>query len=141
MKKYIAYGSNLNLKQMAMRCPTAKVLGTTFIENYKLAFRGVATIEPCKGCSVPVAVWLIDDKSEKALDIYEGYPKLYRKENFNIKLNGQNTEAMVYIMNKGETNMPSGYYYHIIEQGYNDVGLNKEYLEQALKETYEKLKK
>ena len=26
-KKYIAYGSNLNLEQMARRCPTAKVIG------------------------------------------------------------------------------------------------------------------
>ena len=35
MKKrwYIAYGSNLNLRQMAMRCPTARLLGTGLVEN------------------------------------------------------------------------------------------------------------
>jgi len=30
-KLYIAYGSNLNLTQMAKRCPTAKVLGASEI--------------------------------------------------------------------------------------------------------------
>ena len=29
--KYIAYGSNLNLRQMARRCPTAKVVGTALL--------------------------------------------------------------------------------------------------------------
>ena len=38
MKKrlYTAYGSNLNLDQMAMRCPTAKLVGTGVIQNYEL---------------------------------------------------------------------------------------------------------
>ena len=53
-KKYIAYGSNLNLAQMARRCPTAKVVGKGEIKDYELLFRGcresaVATVEPKKG--------------------------------------------------------------------------------------------
>ena len=48
---YIAYGSNLNLPQMAHRCPTAKVVGASEDKGYELLFRGgrhgaVATIEP-----------------------------------------------------------------------------------------------
>ena len=39
-KYYIAYGSNLNLEQMARRCPTAKVVGSTTLKNYRLMFRG-----------------------------------------------------------------------------------------------------
>ena len=47
---YIAYGSNLNLTQMAHRCPTAEVAGQTILKNWRLMFRGangsaVATIE------------------------------------------------------------------------------------------------
>ena len=50
-KKYIAYGSNLNLEQMARRCPTAKVIGAGEIRDHELLFRGyresaVATVEP-----------------------------------------------------------------------------------------------
>ena len=39
-KKYIAYGSNLNLGQMARRCPTAKVIGAGEIRDHELLFRG-----------------------------------------------------------------------------------------------------
>ena len=43
---YIAYGSNINLDQMAYRCPHSKVVGTSEIKGYELEFRGVATIVP-----------------------------------------------------------------------------------------------
>ena len=51
---YIAYGSNLNLEQMAFRCPTAKVVGKSELKDYELLFRGgrrgaVATVEPKAG--------------------------------------------------------------------------------------------
>ena len=35
---YIAYGSNLNLPQMAFRCPTAKVVGASEIKGQSYAF-------------------------------------------------------------------------------------------------------
>lgn len=41
---YIAYGSNINLEQMAYRCPHSKVVGTSEIKDFELEFRGVATI-------------------------------------------------------------------------------------------------
>ena len=40
-KLYIAYGSNLNLKQMKYRCPTAKLVGKGVVENYELQFKGM----------------------------------------------------------------------------------------------------
>ena len=52
MKKYyLAYGSNLNLRQMALRCHTAKPVGTAVIKDYELLFKGsktgaYLTIEP-----------------------------------------------------------------------------------------------
>ena len=141
MKKYIAYGSNLNLKQMSRRCPTAKVVGTTMLKDYQLTFRGVATIEPKQGSVVPVAIWDIDEQSERALDRYEGYPTLYRKEIIDIEVNGKVEQGMVYIMNKGEPAYPSPYYYDVILQGYYDVGLKPAYLEDALKDTYSRIKK
>ena len=39
---YIAYGSNINLEQMAYRCPHSKVIGTSEIKDFELEFRGVA---------------------------------------------------------------------------------------------------
>jgi hypothetical protein len=50
-KLYIAYGSNLNLAQMADRCPTARVIGKSEMKGWRLLFKGsrtgaVATVEP-----------------------------------------------------------------------------------------------
>ena len=37
---YLAYGSNMNQTQMAFRCPTAEVVGTSELKGYELLFRG-----------------------------------------------------------------------------------------------------
>lgn len=33
---YIAYGSNINLEQMAFRCPHSRVVGTSEIKDFEL---------------------------------------------------------------------------------------------------------
>ena len=45
MKLYGAYGSNLNLKQMHIRCPNAKPVCSFYLENFNLVFKGVADLE------------------------------------------------------------------------------------------------
>lgn len=136
---YVAYGSNLNIRQMGWRCPTAKVVGIGKIENYQLLFNGVATIVPEEKSEVPVAVWEIQPSDEQALDRYEGYPSFYRKEDIKVKMeNGEELTAMVYIMNRGRAGMPSAGYFETIRQGYNDVGLDLAYLKQALEYTESK---
>lgn len=139
-KLYIAYGSNLNLAQMARRCPNSKVIGIGELKDYQLTFRRVATIEPQQGAITPVGVWEITPADEKALDYYEGYPHLYRKENIKVVMHdGTELEAMVYIMNSGEPQMPYNQYYRVIEQGYNDVGLDVKYLQAALDDTNKRI--
>lgn len=36
---YIAYGSNLNVRQMRMRCPHATILGTANLKDWELLLR------------------------------------------------------------------------------------------------------
>lgn len=138
--KYIAYGSNLNLKQMARRCPTAKVVGTALLKDYQLTFRGVATIVPKQGAMTPVAVWDIDEQSERALDRYEGYPHLYRKEYLEIECNGNLMKALVYVMNGCHPSLPSMGYYEAIREGYMDTGLDESFLIGALEDTEQRIK-
>ena len=85
-KLYVAYGSNLNLKQMAYRCPSASIYGTGQLTNWELLYRGSATnshatIAKKHGSYVPVLLWNIEPEDEKRLDIYEGYPRYYYKQN------------------------------------------------------------
>ena len=134
---YLAYGSNLNLQQMSHRCPTAKVVGATEIHGYRLLFRGghdcaVATIEPEVGMSVPALVWAVTEADVAALDRYEGFPYLYRKETLTVELGGKPIEAMVYIMNDGRPlGMPSCFYYSVIREGYISANFDIDTLKEA----------
>ena len=79
---YIAYGSNLNVRQMKTRCPNAKILGTAKLKDWELLFKGsksgsYLTIEKKENAIVPVVIWEVDKTDEKALDRYEGYPTFY----------------------------------------------------------------
>lgn len=135
---YIAYGSNLNLGQMAVRCPGASVAGTSEVKGYGLLFRGVATIEPKAGANVPALLWRITPQDERNLDRYEGWPHLYRKETFRVELAGKSVSAMAYVMNDGrKAAMPSRYYYDVIEEGYRTAGMDRDALKQALEWTRE----
>ena len=69
---YIAYGSNINLEQMAYRCPHSSVVGNSEIKDYELEFRGVATIVPKENASVPVLIWKLDERDLPTLNQYEG---------------------------------------------------------------------
>ncbi|MBS5149643.1 MAG: gamma-glutamylcyclotransferase [Butyricicoccus pullicaecorum] len=135
---YIAYGSNLNLPQMAHRCPTAEVVGASQLQDYELLFRGsrrsaVATVEPKEGSTVPVLLWRIQERDEVSLDLYEGYPRLYNKQMMDVELDGKTVSAMAYIMTPGhEFGIPSDYYVDTIWQGYVSAGFDTQILEDAV---------
>ncbi|MGI6593685.1 MAG: gamma-glutamylcyclotransferase family protein [Christensenellales bacterium] len=139
-KLYIAYGSNLNLRQMALRCPNAKPVGKSMLKDWQLTFRGVATLEQKNGSETPIGVWEITAEDEKTLDRYEGYPRLYRKENLEIEMNGVKHQAMIYLMNDGLPSMPTKWYLDAIAQGYEDIGLDTTHLAKALEHTKERMK-
>ena len=102
-KLYIAYGSNMDIRQMSFRCPTAKLIGTSEVEGYRLLFKGsqtgaYATIEKADGYKVPVIVWEIGETDERNLDRYEGFPTFYYKKDLTVSVNGKREKAMAYIM-------------------------------------------
>lgn len=144
MKYYIAYGSNLNVNQMLLRCPGAIQIGSTVIPDYRLTFRGnykrngVANIEPCAGGSVPVGIWAITESDEVALDRYEGFPRLYVKQDFRITVSRNDLVAMAYIMTPGHPfTTPSKAYLDTIWQGYLDFDFDVEVLLDAVAESLE----
>ena len=139
---YFAYGSNINLNQMAVRCPDAKVVEPAVLEGYKLLFRGngssfgVATIAPKEGSQVQGLLWKLTPYCELSLDIYEGSPRLYEKQAIMLHTkSGKQVSAMVYVMTRERERMPSiptrSYYIGILE-GFQQNGLPENSLEQAL---------
>lgn len=140
-KYYFAYGSNINLKQMDYRCPNAVPVMPVVLHDYDLTFRGggVATIVPQDGAVVHGLLWEITPECEGSLDIYEGYPNLYRKESVQVvNPQGKNADraiqAMVYIMTDRykEPSLPSGMYFRGIYDGFRQNGMDTKPLMQSL---------
>lgn len=140
---YIAYGSNLNIRQMQMRCPQARIIGISEIEDYELLFKGsktgsYLTIEPKADSRVPVAVWAVTEADEEALDRYEGFPDFYHKAEMWLPITGIKTgkvrirNTFLYIMNENRTlGIPSNLYYATCAEGYHSFGFDTKYLEDA----------
>lgn len=143
IKYYIAYGSNLNITQMRHRCPGALVVGTGYINDYQLLFKGsktgsYLTIEKAEGSKVPVAIWKVNEEHEKALDRYEGYPDFYYKKEIEIDFISikrklpHHSKAFVYIMHEDrKLGIPSSYYMQTCLEGYDRFGFDNRYLLKA----------
>lgn len=146
MKLYVAYGSNLNIEQMGMRCPDAVIVGKGIIPNYALKYRGsktgaYATVIREKGAQVPVVVWKISPRDEINLDRYEGFPTFYYKKRMRVVMdNGNGIYGMAYIMNdKAQPGIPSNYYVRTILTGYLENGLDVNVLIDSLEENEEEV--
>jgi len=146
---YIAYGSNLNITQMRMRCPGARIIGTSVVEGYRLLFKGsmtgsYLTIEPQEGASVPVAAWEVSAENEAALDRYEGFPSFYYKKEMVLPIKGirsgkvRRRKVFVYIMHEDRPlGLPSEYYLATCLQGYRSFGFDEAFLRQAYSDSRE----
>ena len=142
MKYYIAYGSNLSVRQMAVRCPEARVAGKAVLKDWKLVIKLHATIEPCEGSEVPVLIWEISDRDEEYLDAYEGFPSYYFKRDLEVTLTDlkgkrpRQVTAMVYIMTEGRAvRMPMKGYVDVLVEGYERFGFDLGILRRALRDT------
>lgn len=143
MPLYFAYGSNINLDQMAERCPDAQPVGPVTLEGYELLFRGndrgagVATIAPCEGGEIRGLLWRLTPLCELSLDKYEGYPRLYGKQMVTVRTHdGCEIPVMTYVMTDDwlrEPVLPSKAYSQTIRAGYRQNGLPTRALDAALK--------
>lgn len=143
-QNYIAYGSNLNVKQMQRRCPTARILGTSVIQGWRLMFKGsktgaYLTIEPEEGCTVPVAVWTVEDGDVAVLDRYEGYPNFYYKRDMVLTATdiwtGEPHRSMAFFYAMYESRpfgIPSDRYVQTCADGYRYFGFDLDALAEAI---------
>jgi gamma-glutamylcyclotransferase (GGCT)/AIG2-like uncharacterized protein YtfP len=129
---YFAYGSNLNLNQMLRRCRDCKPISKGIVRDYRLQFNNVATIVPCQGQKVFGAVYTISKRDLQALDAYEGWPTLYTREWVDVETPDGIVKCLVYVMTKSREYPPGGYYFKVIEEGFDDWELPTESLYEAL---------
>lgn len=122
LKFYWAYGSNLNVAQMRVRCPDAIKCESLAVRHLQLCFRSVADVRYKRGGVCPGGLWLISPDDEKALDAYEGVSGgLYAKRTFQLECeDGTIHPVLYYKMNRGGLMPPSKHYLNSIVQGYID---------------------
>lgn len=138
VRYYFAYGMNTNIGEMSYRCPGAVCVGPAKIKNYKLAFRTHADIERADGEVICGVLWKITDRCEQALDMLEGYPYYYDKQEFIVEIdkpksNQTHFVAMAYQMiNQNGYNLPGQRYLDCLLEGYKDNNVNNTQIYSAL---------
>ena len=137
---FAAYGAGVNRGEMAKHCPTAKLIGTAELKNYRLAFRGsragaLVTIEKAKGSIVPALLWEISPQDEAALERWFGVPELYRKATIKVRRDGAPVDALIFILISGKPqNKPSAFYYSTLLEGYIAAGFDADILKAAVQD-------
>ena len=135
---YFAYGANLNLSGMQLRCPGCQPLGTGILPDHRLVFRGVADIEPIPDEQVHGALYEITPEHLNSLDRFESYPRLYNRKQVEVVTeNGEIVTAIVYQMTKRNGySPPSAGYLGIILSGCRQWGIPEAYIRNVIKSAY-----
>lgn len=141
---YFAYGSNLNIAQMRVRCPLATPIGKFKVNDLRLVFRGVADVVDEPGAFCWGGLWRITEQCEVALDRYEGFRAedpaagMYRKEYFPLREPWEGHEQVLfYQMNSTGIYPPSEGYLNCIMQGYRNFRLPLSYLRDAVRASWD----
>jgi phage replication-related protein YjqB (UPF0714/DUF867 family)/gamma-glutamylcyclotransferase (GGCT)/AIG2-like uncharacterized protein YtfP len=131
MQPYFAYGSNLDVTQMAHRCPDATNPrpATLADHDWLINERGVATVEPLDGAQVHGVLWQISDKDLEVLDSAEGVPVRYRRDRMTVHTDDGPADAWVYVDHRVETGAPRPGYLERIMAGAVHHGLPQRWLD------------
>ncbi len=137
---YFAYGSNINMRQMKQRCPSAEFYAKAILREYQLAFPlfsekwggGVAGICSKKGGHVEGVVYEMSEEDLKKLDKFEGVDKgLYHRIKVKVIIeNGSSLETWTYSPNSDDKSSfpPSIKYIETICEGAKEHNLSKEHI-------------
>jgi gamma-glutamylcyclotransferase (GGCT)/AIG2-like uncharacterized protein YtfP len=131
-KYYFAYGSNMIMADMRLRCPEALFVQTGKIEGYRFIVNelGYGTIVKNRDSCVYGVVWSITKKDEKALDAYEGMEEgLYEKEEFFFDtLSRGRVPALVYIAINHQPGIPRKEYIEKIVASAHELNFPGDYI-------------
>ncbi|NOZ25889.1 MAG: gamma-glutamylcyclotransferase [Nitrospirae bacterium] len=144
-ENYFAYASNINLRQMRQRCPSARFVSRGRLKGYRLDFvlrserwgGGVAGIVPAPGEEVEGVLYRISSDDLERLDGFESVDRgRYYREKVRVDLpDGSTAEAWVYFPNPDPDGPfpPSRTYLETIIEGAREQGLSAEFIERLEK--------
>lgn len=119
MPLYAAYGSNLDPRQMAERCPHSPLEATGWLDGWRLTFGGedlgwdgaLATIVQDRAAAVFVGVYDVTEPDVATLDGWESADTgLYRKTWVRVQTMQGEHLAWAYVLDAFEGGLPSATY-------------------------------
>ncbi len=137
---YFAFAANISSDSLQARCPDAVPIGPAHLPGFQLRFHGVATVAPgdpedAYADKAEGFLWAVSSNCLRELDQFEGYPSLYKREVVTtVTATGSEAPAFVYRLAEptGRLSGPSDFYVAGIERGYQEHGLDRRYLRQAV---------
>ncbi len=130
---YFAYGSNMNLEQMAKRCPGARMLGLarkpgwSFIINQ----RGYVTALDDPSAETLGCLWELTAEHWTELDRYEGVAAdFYHRVDCEVLVPGSEepVQAVAYRATDETPGVPTSAYADVVIDGARQIGLPDDYL-------------
>ncbi len=128
---YFAYGANLNIENLEIRCPNATFVGIGVLENFAFLCntRGVASIEACQGNSVYGVIWELTQEDEAFLDLFEGVKGgWYIKAHLMVSQEDISKECLVYIASNNSKGKGVKDYLETIIADCKHYGFSKTYI-------------
>jgi hypothetical protein len=134
---YFAYGSNLSVTQMLVRCPGAALIGVALLPGRRLAFTrhsqrwggGVADVVLDPAAEVWGLLYTVTPQDLDALDAYEGRPWAY--DRFRVRVEGPagpRTGVWTYaVTNKSTFIPPSRSYLSVMQEAAREFGFPDHY--------------
>lgn len=129
---YFAYGANINVEDMAFRCPNARAIGAFDLRDWQLEFYTHATIEQKPGAVTSGVIWNLTEECEAMLDRFEGYPTYYTKRTWCQ----DGHWFFFYEMTSPKSGTPSIGYIQGITEGYHTWKLPPKLLKEAVDRSY-----
>lgn len=125
VKRYFAYGSNMDERQMLERCPQSEKQEIAELTGYEFFInkRGVANIRPKKGKRVWGIIYNITEDDEEKLDKFEGV-----KYGTNIKDNSALLNVFYYVAKETNEGQPREEYLEKITESAEAHNFPEEYI-------------
>jgi gamma-glutamylcyclotransferase (GGCT)/AIG2-like uncharacterized protein YtfP len=138
VRHYAAYGSNLDPGRMRAYCPHSPMVGTGWLEGWRLTFAGeeelgwegaVCTIVESPGDRVFVALYDVHPWDEAQLDEVEGVTSgFYRKLHLRVATLDGDVTAWVYVYSGYEGGLPTAWYLTEIAGAAEKAGAPADYV-------------
>lgn len=135
---YAAYGSNLDPARMRAYCPHSPMIGTGWLEGWRLTFGGegmlgwegaVSTIVESPGDRVFVALYDVHPRDAADLDQVEGAAAgAYKKLRVRVATLDGEVTAWVYVLDAYEGGLPTAWYLSEIANAAEAAGAPADYV-------------